>query len=345
MITSPAISSIAELEDRLSRPSDRTVDTLATLSGDVLVLGAGGKMGPSLARMARRALDAGGQRRRVIAVSRFRDSQAREALRAADGEVIAGDLMEPRFVESLPECENVVYLAGTKFGTQGQEATTWATNAYLPGVVCRRFAGSRIACLSTGNVYGLTDVEAGHGSRENDELNPLGEYAMSCLGRERVMEYFSRKLQTPVAILRLNYAAELRYGVLVDLATRVFREEPISLDMGYFNVIWQADACNMTLCSLAHANSPPAIFNITGQAVVRCRDVCERFGELMGKPVQFRGVESPSALLSDARRSYDVLGNPETALDDMIHWTAEWVTAGGESWGKPTHFEVRDGKF
>ena len=345
MITSLSISNVTELEDRLSRPSDRTVETLANLSGDVLVLGAGGKMGPSFARMARRALGSGGRRRRVIAVSRFRDIQARSSLQAVDVEVLAGDLMDPRFVESLPECENVVYLAGTKFGTQGQEATTWATNAYMPGVVCRRFAGSRIACLSTGNVYGLITARAVHGSREDDELKPLGEYAMSCLGRERVVEYFSRKQQTPVSIIRLNYATELRYGVLVDLAQRVYREEPIALDMGYFNVIWQADACNMTLCSLNHANSPPAIFNVTGPTVIRCRDVCERFGELLGKPVQFVGVESPSALLSDARRTCDTLGAPETPLDDMIHWTAEWVSAGGENWGKPTHFEVRDGKF
>jgi nucleoside-diphosphate-sugar epimerase len=337
--------STAELDEQLSRPNDRAVDALGKLTGDILVLGAGGKMGPSLARMARRSLDATGQPRRVIAVSRFSDRRVNETLQATGVETIAGDLLDPEFVTSLPVCENVVFMAGMKFGTVGEQATTWATNAYLPGIVCRHFAESRIACLSTGNVYGLIDIDAGNGSREGDELNPVGEYAMSCVGRERIFEYFSRKAQTPISIIRLNYATELRYGVLVDLATKVFREESIPLDMGYFNVIWQRDACNMTLCSLAEVASPPAIFNVTGLAVHSTREVCEQFGELMGKPVHFTGSESETALLSDARQTCEVLGEPDTALSDMIAWTAEWVTHGGDSLNKPTHFEVRNGKF
>jgi nucleoside-diphosphate-sugar epimerase len=335
----------AELEEQLSRPNDRAVDALSKLTGDILVVGAGGKMGPSLARMARRALDAAEQQRRVIAVGRFSDSRVSEALQAANVETIGGDLLDPEFVASLPNCENVVFMAGMKFGTVGQQATTWATNAYLPGIVCNHFATSRIACLSTGNVYGLVNASDGHGSREEDDLNPVGEYAMSCVGRERVFEYFSRKLQIPVSIIRLNYATELRYGTLVDLAMKVFREEPISLDMGYFNVIWQRDACNMTLCSLAEANNPPTVFNVTGMNVVSTRRVGEQFGELMGKTVRFVGNESDTALLSDARRTSILFGKPETELSEMIARTAEWVMNGGESLNKPTHFEVRNGKF
>lgn len=337
--------SIAELEEQLSRPNERTVKVAGQLKGDILILGAGGKMGPSLARMARRAADATGDPRRVIAVSRFSNRQAAEELHAAGVETIAGDLLDSKFIASLPKCENVVFMAGMKFGTVGQQATTWATNTYLPGMVCEHFTQSRIVCLSTGNIYGLIDVQAASGSHEQDDPKPLGEYAMSCLGRERIIEYFSHKLGIPCAVIRLNYATELRYGVLVDLARKVFCEEPISLEMGYFNVIWQGDACNMTLCSLAETHAPPTIFNVTGREILSTRKVSEQLGELLGKTVRFTGSESSTALLSDAHATFERLGTPDTPFDKMLAWTAEWVARGGDNLNKPTHFEVRDGKF
>jgi len=215
----------------------------------------------------------------------------------------------------------------------------------LPGIVCRQFAESRIVCFSTGNVYGLVPIDQGHGSVETDALCPTGEYAMSCLGRERIFEYFSRESQTPVAIFRLNYATELRYGLLVDLAQQVFSEQPISLATGYFNVIWQAEASGMALGSLEHASSPPFYVNSTGGERVSCREVCLRLGELLKKRVRFSSEETDTALLSDARRAFDMFGPTEVTLDEMLVWTADWISSGGETWGKPTHFEVRDGKF
>ena len=341
----PNFFTTASLEDRLSEPSEATLTSLGELKGDILVLGAGGKMGPSLARMARRASDATGVKRRVIAVSRFGDSKVQAALADSGVETIVGDLMDEAFIASLPKCENVIFMVGLKFGTDGGEARTWATNAYLPGMVCRRFAGSRIVCFSTGNVYGLVPIEPGSGSVENDVLNPVGEYAMSCLGRERVCEYFSRETKTPMVVFRLNYATELRYGVLVDLARQVASGQPVSLATGFFNVIWQADAVSMALCSLAHATSPPFYLNVTGPERISCREVCLRLGELMNKQVSFRGEESDSALLSDARLAHRLFGRPRVTLDEMIVWTADWIAQGGETWDKPTHFEVRDGKF
>lgn len=340
----PTPPTVDALETCLSEPTRQTIDTLAQLAGDILVLGAGGKMGPSLARMARRAADAAGPRRRVIAVSRFSDSGVKAGLESAGVETIAGDLMDEAFVASLPKCANVIYMVGLKFGTADDTARTWAINAYLSGVVARAFAGSRMLCFSTGNVYGLVPA-AGNGSVETDPPNPDGEYAMSCLGRERVFEHFSRQLQTPLVLLRLNYATELRYGVLVDLARWVQAEVPISLAMGHFNVIWQADACNLALCSLAHASSPPLVLNVTGPRKSSTREVARRLGELMEKPVTFCDQERATALLSDASRANELLGLPPTSLDEILEWTAEWVSRGGATWDKPTHFEVRDGVF
>ena len=302
-------------------------------------------MGPTLTRMARRASDAAGCRRRIIAVSRFHDAAAQSALEAAQVETVRGDLMDEHFLASLPNCPNIVFMVGLKFGTSGGEATTWATNAYLPGVVCRRFAESRVVCFSTGNVYGLVPVDETKGSRETDPLQPIGEYAASCLGRERVFEYFSRTAGTRVTVVRLNYATELRYGVLVDRALKVFREEPINLSNGFFNAIWQTDANDMALCCLEQAASPPFYINVTGLDTISCREVGQRFGKLMGKRVQFRGEEAESALLSNAEQAHKLFGKPRFSLDEMIDWTAEWVMAGGEIWDKPTHFEVRDGKY
>jgi len=338
------IDTLEKLEDNLSTPTEAVVRALAGLDGDLLVLGAGGKMGPSLSHMAARAIQLAGGKQRVLAVSRFSEPQVAKQLESWGVEVIAGDLFEPAFIESLPKVPHVVYMAGRKFGTDGAEALTWATNAYLPSLVCQHFRQSRIALFSTGNVYAAMPID-GPGSLETDKPSPQGEYGMSCLGRERMFEYFSRKFQIPMSVIRLNYATELRYGVLVDLAQKVFCEAEISLTVGYFNVIWQTDANAMALCSLQNVQSPPWVLNTTGPELIRCRHVIERFGELMGKSVRTVGTESPVALHSCSERALELYGKPQVQLDEMIERTADWVMRGGASHGKSTHFEVADGKY
>lgn len=343
-MTDPAVPRTEdELDDRLSEPPPQLVEALGRLSGDIVVLGVAGKMGPTLARMARRASDAAGARRRVVGVARF-SAGGEAAVRAHGVEAVRCDLLDPAAVARLPDAANVVFLAGRKFGSTGDEAATWAINAYLPGVVCERYRGSRIVALSTGNVYGLTPVARG-GSREDDPPRPVGEYAMSGLGRERVFEHFSRAHATPVALVRLNYACDLRYGVLVDVARKVWAAQPVDLGMGYFNTVWQGDASAMALRALTHAASPPWVVNVTGPEVLSVRTVAERFGERMGRPARFSGTEADTALLSDARRGLDVLGPLRVGTDQLVEWVARWVMAGGRSLGKPTHFESRDGRF
>jgi nucleoside-diphosphate-sugar epimerase len=339
-----AIRTVNELEALLSEPSPEVIETMARLTGDILLLGAGGKMGPTLARMARRASQAAGVRRRVIAVSRFSNGALPTNLAAHEIETISCDLLDAPAVEKLPDAAHVIYLAGMKFGATGNESLTWAMNSFLPGVVCRKFRQSRIVAFSTGNVYGLTRIHSG-GSREGDPLNPIGEYAMSCVGRERVFEYFGCAHQIPLAIIRLNYASELRYGVLVDLARRVQVGEPVDVTMGHFNTIWQGDASAMALRCLDHVAQPPFVINITGPETLSVRTVCERFGELLNKSVHFTGVESTTALLSDAQRAQELFGQPRINLEQMITWTAQWIAGGGSTLGKLTHFEARDGKF
>jgi len=335
------------LEDLLSTPSVGAVAALRRIRGDIILLGAGGKMGPSLARMARRAADSADDfwaRRRVIAVSRFSEVGLEKSLRAHGIETIACDLLDPDAVERLPDAPNVIFMTGMKFGATGNEARTWAMNAWLPGVVCARYRVSRIVAFSTGNVYGLCPVESG-GSREDDALRPEGEYAMSCLGRERIFEHFSRKWGIYTALIRLNYACEMRYGVLVDLAGKIWREEPIPLAMGYFNVIWQGDANAAVLQALEYAAAPPFVINVTGSELLCVREVCEKFAEIMGKRVRFVGEESPDALISDARLAHKLFRPPCVNADMLIRWVADWVMRGGKTWDKPTHFEVRDGRF
>ncbi len=338
------ISTIEELEENLSTPTESVVRTLAEMEGDLLILGAGGKMGPSLTHMAARAIQQAGGKQRVLAVSRFSNQQVAEQLEGWGIDIIRGDLLEPEFIESLPKTPNVIYMAGRKFGTEGAESMTWATNAYLPSLICRQFRNSRMVAFSTGNVYPFMPTD-GPGAKETDSLGPCGEYAMSCLGRERIFEYFSRKFQTPMVIVRLNYATELRYGVLVDLAQKVYRGEEIPLTVGYFNAIWQTDANAVALCALKDVQSPPFFLNTTGADLLSCRQVAECFGELMNKPVSFTGTESPVALHSCSEIAFGRYGKPQVELDAMLDMTADWVMRGGESYGKSTHFEVADGKF
>jgi nucleoside-diphosphate-sugar epimerase len=338
-----AIQSEDELELFLSEPTPAVVETLGRLPGDLLLLGVAGKMGPSLAHMARRAFDAAGVRRRVIGVSRF-SSGDEASLRALGIETIRCDLLNEDEVAGLPDAENVVFMTGRKFGSTGGESMTWAMNSYLPGVVCRKYRDSRIVAFSTGNVYGLTPVRGG-GSRESDAPNPVGEYAMSCLGRERIFEHFSRMLGTHVALIRLNYACDLRYGVLVDLARRVWTGQLIDLSMGYLNTIWQGDANAMTLRAFDRVASPLWVVNVTGPELLSVRAACEQLGRLMNKRVSFTGTESDTALLSDARRGVELLGPLRVGADQLIEWVAGWVMRGGRSLDKPTHFESRDGRF
>lgn len=338
------IQTVEQLDDALSLPPEWLVERLSRIDGDILVLGVAGKMGPTLARMAKRASEQGGIDRRVIGVARFSNPVERQKLEEWGIDTIKADLLDETAVASLPDSPNVVFMAGMKFGATGNESMTWAMNAVVPAIVASRYRDSRIAAFSTGNVYGLTPVSGG-GSVETDSLNPTGEYAMSCLGRERVFEYFSRTHGTTMSIIRLNYACELRYGVLVDLATKIKTGQPIDLTMGSFNVIWQGDANAHALASLTDCDSPPFVVNVTGAETLSVRATSEQLAECMNLPVRFVGEESQSALLNNASISHSRYGLPEISVSELLNNAAEWVNQNSESLGKPTGFEVRDGKF
>ncbi len=332
------------LDDLLSEPTPLAVETLTHLDGDLLLLGVGGKMGPTLTRMAKRASDAAGRRGRVIGAARFSNPALETWLNNYGVETIRCDLLDSAQLAKLPDAANVVFMTGMKFGSTGQESLTWAMNCHLPVLAAQRFRGSRFVAFSTGNVYGLSRVSSG-GSREDDVPRPVGEYAMSCLGRERVLEHFSRVNGTPTAILRLNYATEMRYGVLVDVAQRVWSGRPVSLAMGYFNALWQGDANAMALCALGRVASPPFVVNLAGPETLTVRRVAEEFGRLFGREPTFEGTEAPDALLSNGQLGHQLFGYPRVTAEQMIAWIADWVRRGGPTLGKPTHFESRDGRF
>ena len=334
----------AHLEELLSEPTEGVVRAMRRLHGDVIVLGVAGKMGPTLARMAKRGSDAAGVQRRVIGASRFSSPELERRLADWGIETIRCDLLDRSALAALPDAANLVYMAGMKFGSTGQEWRTWAMNVFLPGLVAERYRTSRIAVFSTGNVYGLSPVSRG-GSREGDELNPAGEYAMSCLGRERIFEHFSRANETKMTILRLNYASELRYGVLLDIAQKVHSGRPVSLSMGHLNTVWQRDASAMSLESLAHASTPPNILNITGPEILSVRKLAEEFAVRLGKKPIFHCEESSDALLNDSSKAFALFGKPPVAIRQMLDWIADWVARGGASLAKPTHFEERAGRF
>jgi nucleoside-diphosphate-sugar epimerase len=339
------IRDVDHLEDLLSEPTPLVVDVMRRLKGDVVVLGVGGKMGPSLARMAKRASETAGLARRVFGVSRFSDPALPEQLKRCGIEPIACDLLDRAQLAKLPDAPNVVYMPGMKFGSSGQQAKTWAMNAYLPGLVCERFKSSRIVAFSTGNVNAMVPVSSG-GAVETDEPQPIGEYGMSCLGRERVLEHFSHELNIPMAIIRLNYAVEMRYGVLVDIAQKLWRGETIDLSMGHFNCIWQGDANAQTLGAFDHVSVPPNVLIVTGSQTLAVRQVADKLAGLMGSaPPRFSGTESPDALLANPAKATRFFGDPIVDTNDLLTWVADWVSRGGASLGKPTHFEARDGKF
>jgi len=338
------IETEAELEEILSRPSDADVAAIAQLDGDLLILGAGGKMGPSLARRARRAAQKGEVCKRIVAVARFSDPRLRESL-ASDGiETLASDLLHPGALSQLPDIPNVIFMAARKFGTTGVEDLTWAMNTYLPGLVAERYRASRIVAFSTGNVYPLRHATQG-GAVESTPAAPEGEYAQSALGRERMFEYGSRQWGTPVAILRLNYAIDLRYGVLLDIGARVFERRPIDLRTALVNVIWQGDANSICLRSFALCQSPPCFLNLTGPETLSVRYIAEEFGRRFRVQPTFSSDEMPTALLSNAAKAHQMFGYPTVTISEMIDWTAAWISSGGPRLNKPTHFEVRDGKF
>jgi nucleoside-diphosphate-sugar epimerase len=335
----------AELEDLLSSPRDATVAAVRACPGDIVILGAGGKMGPSLSRMARRAADgAGGASCRVIAVSRWSSETAQRRLNDVGVETIRCDLLDRSAVSALPDSPNVIFMAGQKFGTTGAPAMTWGMNTLVPAICAERYAESRIVAFSTGNVYPLTPTESG-GARESDALGPVGEYAASCLGRERMFELFAERSGTRSAIVRLNYAIDLRYGVLVDIAARVFQGDEIPLAMGHVNVIWQGDANRVAIECLPHASAPPFVVNVTGTKTLSVRALASWFGERFGKPPRFAGDEGRDALLSNASLMAETFGEPEVNLSRMQEWVADWVEWGGPLLGKPTKFEARDGQF
>ena len=338
------IQNVADLENHLSRPTDADVSAMAALDGDLLILGVGGKMGPSLARLARRAADLAATRPRVVAVARFSNPDLPAELSSLGIETIACDLLEPGALARLPEIANVIFMAARKFGSSGAEHLTWAMNTFLPGLVAERYRNSRIVSFSTGNVYPLRLVAEG-GATESTPVGPIGEYAQSALGRERMFEYGSARWGTRVAILRLNYSVELRYGVLVDIGRAVFERRSVSLAMPSVNVIWQRDANSWCLRSFAHCQSPPFVLNITGPEILSVRDVAYEFGKHFGIAPTFVNDSGSTALLNDAGKARTLFGSPIATPAQMIEWIAHWIQQGGESLNKPTHFQTRDGKF
>lgn len=335
---------IEDAYNKLLEPSDDLIADIARLEGDILILGVGGKMGPALAKLARQAVNKSGTDKKVIGVSRFSEQGLEAELKELGIETISADLLEDDQLQALPDVKNVLYLAGTKFGTTGKESFTWAMNSYLPGRVAQKFNNSRIVVFSTGNIYHLTPVTQG-GATEERLPEPVGEYAQSCLGRERLFQYYSTKNNTPVLIYRLNYANDVSYGVLMDIARSVDKGKPIDLRMGNVNVIWQGDANEMALRALHHCEVPAKLLNITGPETASVRWIGEEFGKLFNKKPLFENEENPTALLSNASESFRLFGYPKVTLKNMMVILAEWVKQGGKTMNKPTHFQEREGKF
>lgn len=335
---------INSFEEKFIKPSAALIADIAQLEGDILILGAGGKIGPSIARLTRQALDLAGKSNRVIGVSRFSEEGLAAELNKDGIETIAADILDDAQLQALPDAPNVLYLAGTKFGTSSNQPYTWAMNSYLPGRVAEKYKNSRIVVYSTGNVYPYTAVGSG-GATEEIPAEPVGEYGQSCLGRERIFQYFSTKYGTPILLYRLNYAIDFRYGVLLEIAKTVLAGNPVNLQTGAVNVIWQSDANEMAVRSLLHCASPSKILNITGPETVSVRWLAHEFGKHFDVEPQFINEEQPTALLSNAAESFRLFGYPQVTLKQMIEITANWLKNGGETINKPTHFQERKGKY
>ena len=333
----------AELNEVMTRPTPALIDFIPSLNGPLLILGAGGKMGPTLAVLAQRAVAAAGRGPEIVAVSRFSSAEVRAWLEDHGVRTIAADLMEPGSLACLPDTDALIYMVGSKFGTTDYPERTWAINALLPTRVVKRYPRTRMAALSTGNVYPMAPV-TGPGSKESDPLTPKGEYANSCVGRERLLGFCARRSGTPVVLIRLSYALDLRYGVLVDIARKIDAGRSVDVTMGYANGIWQGDANEMILRSLALARCPAYPLNLTGPRF-SVREVAMRFGQWMERPVTLVGQEAKTAYLSDTSRLHQTLGRPSTPLDVVMRWTACWIAGGGRLLDKPTHFETRNGHY
>ena len=338
------IETTAQLEKTLATPSKALVEDIAKLEGDVMLLGAGGKMGASLARLAKQAVETSGVSRKIIAVSRFSNKALVNKLQTDGIETIKADLLEDGVLDALPDIANILYMVGMKFGSSGNQPLTWAMNTYLSGKIAERFRDSRVVAFSTGNVYPLVPVDSG-GATEDEATGPVGEYAQSCLGRERLFEYGSQRYGTKTLLFRLNYANDLRYGVLLDVARAVLESKPIDLSMGYANVIWQGDANEVALRSLHLCSAPAEILNVTGPETVSIRQLAAEFGKLFSREPRFENTEHETALLSNASKMTELVGHPSVSLEQMINWTAHWLKRGGETLDKPTHFQERKGAF
>ncbi len=338
------INNEEDLDKELSRPSEALVQMMKLLDGDLVILGIGGKMGLTLGRMAAEAVEQSGKQRRVIGVSRFSDEASRQWLEDNGVETIRCDLLDEDAVASLPDAANVIFMVGRKFGTAGSESMTWGINMVTSANAARRYSSSRMVVFSTGCVYPLVDVKSG-GCLETTPPNPVGEYAQSCLGRERIFQYFCETQQTPMSIYRLNYAIDLRYGVLHDIARWIWEEKPVPLNVPVFNCIWQRDANERALLSLEHCSVPADILNVTGFEKLKVKEVAEKLGKHLNKPVNFCGEPGTKAYLSDATDSIRRFGDPDMSVDDMIDATASWIKNCGITLNKPTHFEVSNGEY
>jgi nucleoside-diphosphate-sugar epimerase len=334
------IADIAALDDLLCRPSQPLIDDLSKVEGDIMILGVAGKMGPTLARLAKAALPD----RRVIGVARFSDPSVKDWLHARGIETINCDLLDEAALGGLPKAPNIVFMAGRKFGAEGDLSLTWAMNAHVPALVAQAFPQSRIVAFSTGCVYPFVPVD-GKGADESVPPNPPGEYAQSCVGRERMFEYFSRKYSTPGWLFRLNYAIDMRYGVLHDIATKILAGTPIDVSLGHVNFIWQGDAAAQALRCLAHCDTPTSPINVSGHEILSVRELAARLGALLGREPVIVGTEQPTAWLTDTSLAVKLFGLPIVDTERLIAWTADWVARSMPSLGKPTKYEVRDGRY
>ena len=335
---------IESVYKKLLEPSADLIEDIATIDGDIIVLGIGGKMGPGLARVAKQAIDKAGINKKIIGVARFSEPGLQEQLNSEGIETISADLLNEDDLQALPQEKNVLYLAGTKFGTTGKESLTWAMNSYLPGRVAQKFKNSRIVVFSTGNVYPLVPVVSG-GATEDLPPEPIGEYAQSCLGRERIFQYFSLKNNTPVLIYRLNYANDVTYGVLHEIAKSVKENQPVDLSMGTASVIWQGDANEIAIRCLKHCSVPAKILNVTGPETVSLRWLAEQFGKMLGVTPEFINEERSTSFLSNAAESFRLFGYPKVTLKQMMEVILEWLNEGGKTLNKPTHFSERKGRY
>jgi len=334
-----------ELLELMTRPSERLVEDIQKIDGDIMILGCGGKIGPSLAIMAKRAIDQSGIQKKVIGASLFNYEGVAYRMRDAGVEVIETDLFDPEQLAALPDVKNVIYMVGRKFGTHNDPSLTWAINVLLPTKVCERFPKANIVAFSTGNVYSYTDISSG-GSNEDDIPVPVGEYGQTSLGRERMFEYYAGVNENKVLLFRLNYAIDLRYGVLFDIAKNIMEGNPINVGIGYFNCIWQGDACEYAIRSLRHVSNPPCVLNVTGPESISIRWAANRMGTYLKKaPVISEDPAPEKSLFSNTSKLTEMMGYPHMPLLSMMKMIADWVKSGGVTINAPTHFEQTDGKY